>query len=338
MPASPSSPPPSSLPHIVILSTGGTIAGAADARSKGGYNAGAVSAQSLIAAVPGAQDIARIDFERVAAIGSQDITDEVWLILAERISELAARDDVDALLVTHGTDTMEETALFLHLTLATDKPVVMVGAMRPSTALSGDGPANLRAGLMVAANPESRNRGVMVVLNDTIHGARDVTKTGTTQVETFLSPNLGPLGYVTPNGAVFLRRPAPRLTFPVPKAAPLPRVFILYAHAGMDDTLLKAAISAGAHGLVLAGVGDGNAAHSAIVGLAEATKIGVIGVRASRCLKGPTLRNIEVSDDELGFVVSGLLNPAKARVLLQLLLAHGITDLGAVQTAFHHID
>lgn len=337
MPPSPS-PVSSSLPRVVILSTGGTIAGAADARSQGAYNAGAMRAETLVAAVPGAAELARIDFEPVAAIGSQDITDEVWITLARRITALAAQEDVDAILVTHGTDTMEETALFLHLTLATDKPVVMVGAMRPSTALSGDGPANLRAGLMVATNPESRGRGVVVVLNDTIHGARDVTKTSTTQVETFQSPNLGPLGYVTPNGAVFFRRPMLHLTFPVPERAPLPRVFILYAHAGMDDTLVKAAIGAGARGLVLAGVGDGNAASKAMAALAEASAKGVIGVRASRCPQGPVLRNIEVSDDKLGVVVSGLLNPAKARVLLQLLLANGESDLEAIQAAFHHID
>lgn len=333
MPSSSSSP----LPRIVILSTGGTIAGAADARSKGGYNAGAVSAESLIAAVPGAAEIARIDFEQVAAIGSQDITDEVWITLARRIRDLAARDDVDAILVTHGTDTMEETALFLHLTLATDKPVVMVGAMRPSTALSGDGPANLRAALMVAAHPDSRDRGVLVVLNDTIHGARDVTKTSTTQVETFQSPNLGPLGYVTPNGAVFLRRASPRLTFPLPEA-PLPRVSILHAHAGMDDMLAKAAIEAGARGLVLAGVGDGNAARTVIAALAEAAKAGVVGVRASRCPLGPVLRNIEVSDDALGLVAAGLHNPAKARVLLQVLLANGVTTPDTIQAAFDRTD
>ncbi|WP_127091183.1 asparaginase [Aquabacter cavernae] len=338
MPASSSSPLSSSLPRIVILSTGGTIAGAADARSKGGYNAAAVSAQSLIAAVPGAEEIARIDFEQVAAIGSQDITDAVWLTLARRITELAARDDVDALLVTHGTDTMEETALFLHLTLATDKPVVMVGAMRPSTALSGDGPANLRAALMVATHPESRGRGVMVVLNDTIHGARDVTKTSTTQVETFQSPNLGPLGYVTPNGAVFLRPGTPRITLPLPESAPLPRVSIVHAYAGMDDLLIKAAIDAGARGLVLAGVGDGNAARTVIAALAEAAKAGVVGVRASRCPLGPVLRNIEVSDDALGLVAAGLHNPAKARVLLQVLLANGVTTPTTVQSAFDRTD
>lgn len=324
-------------PHIVILATGGTIAGAADARSKGGYNAGAVSAESLIAAVPGVEEIAGLSFEQVAAIGSQDMTDEVWITLAHRIRDMAAREDVDAILVTHGTDTMEETALFLHLTLATEKPVVMVGAMRPSTALSGDGPANLRAGLMVAAHPDSRARGVLVVLNDTIHGARDVTKTSTTQVETFRSPNLGPLGYVTPNGVVFLRAPGARAPLALP-AAPLPRVSILYAHAGMDGLLTQAAIAAGAEGLVLAGVGDGNAARPVLEALAEAARSGIAVVRASRCPLGPVLRNIEVSDDALGFVAAGLHNPAKARVLLQVLLANGITAPDAIQAAFDRTD
>ncbi|MEW6255292.1 MAG: asparaginase [Pseudomonadota bacterium] len=336
MPPFPASPLP--LPRVVILSTGGTIAGAADARSKGGYNAGAVSAESLIAAVPGVEEMARLSFEQVAAIGSQDMTDEVWIALARRIRDVAAREDVDALLVTHGTDTMEETALFLHLTLATDKPVVMVGAMRPSTALSADGPANLRAAIMVAIHPDSRARGVMVVLNDTIHGARDVTKTSTTQVETFRSPNLGALGYVTPNGVVFLREAGPRLTLPLPEEAPLPRVFILHAHAGMEETLAKAAIAGGARGLVLAGVGDGNGARAVIGALAEAAKEGIVGVRASRCPVGPVLRNIEVSDDALGLVAAGLHNPAKARVLLQLLLANAVTAPALIQAAFDRTD
>lgn len=326
-------PSSSPLPRIVILATGGTIAGAADARSKGGYNAGAVPAETLMAAVPGATEIARIECETVAAIGSQDITDAVWHALAHRIAMLAAREDVDAILVTHGTDTMEETAYFLHLTLSTQKPVVMVGAMRPSTALSGDGPANLRAGLMVAAHPDSRGRGILVVLNDTIHGARDVTKTSTTQVETFQSPNLGPLGYVTANGVAFLRAPGARAALQLPPA-PLPRVSILYAHAGMDALLVEAAIAAGARGVVLAGVGDGNAARPVLEALAEAARSGVAVVRASRCPLGPVLRNIEVSDDAAGFVAAGLHSPAKARVLLQVLLANGITAPDAIQAAF----
>lgn len=324
---------PEARPHIVVLATGGTIAGAADPRSKAAYNAGAVSAEALLAAVPGADGIARLTTEQVAAIGSQDMSGTIWLALAGRIAALDADPTVDAILVTHGTDTMEETALFLDLTHGGETPVVMVGAMRPSTATSADGPANLMAALMVAASPESRGRGVVVVLNDVIHGARDVTKTSTTALETFQSPNVGPLGRVTPNGVRYFAPPPSRLPA-LPRPAALPPVTILHAYAGMDDLLVQAAVAAGVRGLVLAGVGDGNAPGPVIATLAQAAKAGIAGVRASRCPTGPVLRNIEVSDDALGLVASGHLNPAKARVLLQLLLANGVRDPASLQAAF----
>lgn len=324
---------PEALPHILVLATGGTIAGAADPRSRAAYNAGEVSAEALLAAVPGAAEIARLTTEQVAAIGSQDMSETVWLALARRIAAGVSDPAVDAILLTHGTDTMEETALFLHLTHGGETPVIMVGAMRPSTATSADGPANLMAALMVAASPQSRGRGVLVVLNDMIHGARDVTKTSTTAVETFQSPNFGALGRVTANGVRYFDPVRPRPA-PLPLPDALPPVMILHAHAGMDARLVKAAIAAGARGLVLAGVGDGNAPGPVIAALADAARDGIACVRASRCPTGPVLRNIEVSDDALGLVAAGHLNPAKARVLLQLLLAGGITDPAGLQTAF----
>lgn len=323
-------------PHIVVLATGGTIAGTADARSSGGYNSAEVPADDLLAAVPGAAEIARLSIEQVAAIGSQDMSDEVWFALARRIAALDADPAVDAILVIHGTDTMEETALFLHLVHGGETPVVMVGAMRPSSATSADGPANLFAALTVGASPQTRGRGVVVVLNDVIQGARDITKTSTTALETFQSPNFGPLGRVTPHGARYFDPPRLR---PAPLGVPeaLPPVAIIHAHAGMDDLLVKAAITGGAKGLVLAGVGDGNAASPVIAAMAEAARHGLACVRASRCPTGPVLRNIEVSDDALGLVAAGHLNPAKARVLLQLLLANGITDAARIQAAFDAI-
>lgn len=320
-------------PKVVLLATGGTIAGSADARSPAAYNAGAVSAEALLAAVPESGSIARLAAEQLAAIGSQDMSETVWLALARRIAALDADPEVDAILVTHGTDTLEETALFLDLTHGGETPVILVGAMRPSSATSADGPANLLAALMVAVSPETRGRGVVVVLNDVVHGARDVTKTSTTAVETFQSPNFGPLGRVTPNGVRYFNPPPPRRA-PLGLPDALPPVAILHAHAGMDDVLLRAAWTSGARGLVLAGVGDGNGARPVITALAEAAAAGLACVRASRCPAGPVLRNIEVSDDALGLVAAGHLNPAKARVLLQLLLANGITDAPSLQAAF----
>lgn len=323
------------MPHIAILATGGTIAGIADARSEGGYNAGQVSPEALLAAVPQAARLARISAQQVAAIGSQDMNDEVWFALARRIMLLLADEDVDGIVVTHGTDTLEETALFLHLVLPHTKPLVVVGAMRPSTAISADGPMNLFAAIQLASDARAAGRGTLVVLNDTIHGAADVTKTSTTAVQTFVSPNFGPLGHVTPNGVHFFRPPvssSPPL--PLPHAPPLPRVAIVYAHAGMDGLDIEAAVEGGARGLVLAGVGDGNASGSAIAALARAVQVGIPVVRSSRVGSGPVLRNIEVSDDAHGFVAAHFLNPAKARVLLQLLLANGVREPLALQAAF----
>lgn len=327
------------MPHIAILATGGTIAGTADARSPGAYTAGRASIEELLAAAPGLDAHARISAEQVSAVGSQDMNESIWLALAARIDTLLAREDVNGVVVTHGTDTLEETALFLDLVAASPKPVVLVGAMRPSTALSADGPLNLLEAVTVAAAPESRGRGVLAVLNDLIHGARDVTKTSTSGVQTFQSPNFGPLGQVTPGRVTFLRPPAPRLaTYPLPVEAPLPRVSIIYAHAGMDGTDVQGAVAAGARGLVLAGVGAGNASHTAFSALADAVKAGLVVVRASRTGIGPVLRNIEVNDDAHGFIASGFFNPAKARVLLQLLIANGITAPDTVQQAFNGSD
>lgn len=325
-----------SLPHIVILATGGTIAGTADARSQAGYNAGQVSPEQLLAAVPQAKGLARISAEQVAAIGSQDMNDTVWFALALKAKTLLADPDVDGIIITHGTDTLEETALFLDLVLPHTKPVVVVGAMRPSTSLSADGPMNLFEAIKLATDPESAKRGTLVVLNDTIHGATDVTKTSTTSVQTFVSPNFGPAGHVTPNGVHFFRPPVPAPPpLALPAAPPLPRVAIIYAHAGMDAADIEAAVAGGAKGLVLAGVGDGNASKAAIAALAGAVKAGIPVVRSSRVGSGPVLRNIEVSDDTYGFVAAHFLNPAKARVLLQLLLANDVKDPAAVQAAFN---
>lgn len=328
------------LPHIVVLATGGTIAGAADARSQAGYNAGKVSPEQLLAAVPGLDKVARISTEQIASIGSQDMNEEVWFKLAKQIGDLLAQDDVDGVVVTHGTDTMEETALFLDLVEPRGKPVVLTGSMRPSTATSADGPLNLLEAIMVAASPDARGRGTLVVLNDTIHGAVDVTKTSTTSVQTFRSPNVGALGHVSQNGVSFFRsaqEDEDDTIYKLPANPPLPAVAIIYAHAGMNPDVVKDAIEDGAKGLVLAGVGDGNASKATIEALAEAVKAGVVVVRSTRTGSGPVLRNIEIDDDSYGFATAHYLNPAKARVLLQVLLANNIADAAQVQKAYNSL-
>lgn len=184
--------------------------------------------ETLIAAVPEMKNVADVQGEQVVKIGSQDMNDEVWLKLAKRVNELLAKDDVDGIVITHGTDTMEETAYFLNLTVKSDKPVVLVGAMRPSTAMSADGPMNLYNAVVTASDPASKGRGVMVAMNDTVLDARDVTKTNTTGVQTFASPNFGPLGYIHNGKIDYQRSPARQHTsktpFDVSKLDKLPQV------------------------------------------------------------------------------------------------------------------
>jgi L-asparaginase len=175
-------------PRVVIVATGGTIAGAAESTTAAGYKSGAVAVDVLIAAVPQMKSFADVSGVQVASVGSQDMNDEIWLKLAAEVNRLASQADVDGIAITHGTDTMEETAYFLNLVVKTDKPVVLTGSMRPSTSLSADGPLNIYNAVGVASDPRARGRGVLVVANDDIHGARAITKRHTTDVQTFVSP------------------------------------------------------------------------------------------------------------------------------------------------------
>lgn len=322
--------------RVLVLGTGGTIAGQASSRAMDAYNAGKVSAADLIVAVPGIDKLAQISADQVASIGSQDMNDEVWFDLVTRIRRVIDKKEADAVVITHGTDTMEETAFFLNTVLDTDLPIVLVGSMRPSTAIGADGPANLYEAVKVAAAPEARGRGVLVVLNDTIHGARWVQKTSTTSVQTFVSQNAAPLGYVSPAAVRFLNPASSgkRPTLQLPEAPPLPRVEIVYSHSNMDAATIEDAIKRGAKGIVLAGVGDGNSSKAAIDALAIAVKQGIAVVRSTHVGSGFVNRNVEVNDDQLGFAVSLDLNPQKARILLQLLIANHIIQSQEVQRAF----
>jgi L-asparaginase len=312
------------LPKVVVLATGGTIAGAAASDVQAGYTSGQVGVEQLLAAVPQAKKLALLRGEQVANIGSQDMNDEVWLKLAGRINALAAQADVDGIVITHGTDTIEETSYFLNLVVKSRKPVVLTAAMRPSTALSADGPLNFYNAVAVAANKEAAGRGVLVVVNDWIHGASSLTKTSTTAVQTFLSPVRGLIGTVAYGQCDFYRGPVGKHTteseFSLEGVTALPRVDIVMAHENMDGKLIDAAVAAGAKGLVIAGVGNGNMTKAALDALAVHAKKGVICVRSSRVATGLVGRNVEVDDDKLALVASNDLNPQKARVLLRLAL------------------
>jgi L-asparaginase len=310
-------------PKIMILATGGTIAGAQSSAGDPGYKAGSFSVDDLIKAVPKLKDLADISGEQVANIGSQTMNHAVWLKLAHRINEVL-KGDVDGVVVTHGTDTMEETAYFLSLVVRSDKPVVLVGSMRPATAIGADGPANLYNAVALAGNPDSKGRGPLVVLNDEIHYAREVQKTNSTQMDTFKSPNRGRAGVMNTGHAFFFyRNPATHTTrseFSVEGVGlmDLPRVEIVFSYANFGRDLIDFLVSKDVKGIVLAGVGDGNSTDEAIAALAEAAKKGIAVVRATRTGSGLVVRNVEVDDDKLGFIASMELSPQKARVLLML--------------------
>jgi len=312
------------LPTIVVLATGGTIAGAASSDVQAGYTSGQVGVEQLLAAVPQAKKIANLRGEQIANIGSQDMNDSVWIKLATRINALLAQPDVAGVVITHGTDTIEETAYFLNLVVKSRKPVVLTGSMRPSTALSADGPLNFFNAVGVAASPDAAGRGVLVVVNDWIHGAGSLTKTSTTAVQTFLSPISGLIGTVSYGQPEFYRGPVGRNTttseFSVDNTTVLPRVDIIMASENMDGAMINAAVAAGAKGIVIAGVGNGNMTAAAVTALAAQAKKGIVCVRSSRVTTGNVGRNVEIDDDRNGFVASLGLNPQKARVLLRLAL------------------
>lgn len=325
------------MSRVHLLATGGTIAGKAGSEVDPGYRSGEVAVEGLIDAVPGLRELAQLRGEQVAQVGSQDMNDALWLLLAARIDALFGANEADGIVITHGTDTVEETGYFLHLVVKSPRPVVLTGAMRPATALSADGPLNLYNAVAVAADPEARGRGAIVVLNDDLHCARDVTKASTTDVHTFISPGPGLLGSASYGRIRYFRQPphphSAASEFSVAGLERLPRVDILYAHANMPADLVRASVSLGARGLVVAGMGNGNVSTEAASALAEAVRAGVVVVRSSRGLSGDVGRNLELDDDALGLVAADQLNPQKSRVLLQLCLARGM-GRGAVQEAF----
>jgi len=324
-------------PKVVIIATGGTIAGSAASGTSAGYQSGAVAVDALIAAVPQLKDIADVSGEQVASIGSQDMNDEVWLKLAKRVNEILAKPDVAGVAITHGTDTMEETSYFLNLVVKSDKPVVLTGSMRPSTAMSADGPLNIYNAVAIAADPTAKGRGVMVTVDDDIHSGHDIVKTHTTDVGTMASGEAGLVGATLFGKQTWYRVPScvhtMKSEFRIEGVTELPRVDIVYAHANMSPDMITSAAEHGAKGIVMAGVGDGNMTAPAVEAIKAVIAKGVVVVRSSRTNGGIIRRNIELNDDELGTVASMELNPAKARVLLQLALMK-TKDAKAIQGYF----
>lgn len=324
-------------PNIHILATGGTIAGTGSSATGTSYTAGQVAIGALLDAVPEIKDIANVTGEQIVRIGSQDMNDEVWLTLAKKINELLKRPDIDGIVITHGTDTMEETAYFLNLTVKSDKPVILVGAMRPSTALSADGPLNLYNAVVTAAK-ESKDKGVLVAMNGLILGAESVVKMNTVDVQTFQAPNSGALGYVL-NGKVFynqitLKKHTTQSVFDVTRLTSLPKVGIVYSYSNIEADIMTPFLNNGYKGIIHAGVGNGNIHKNIFPSLIDARRKGIVVVRSSRVPTGPTTLDAEVDDAKYQFVASQELNPQKSRVLLMLALTK-TTDWKQIQEYFN---
>ncbi|ENT3030357.1 type II asparaginase [Campylobacter jejuni] len=309
--------------RIAILGTGGTIAGFIDNTiATTGYTAGAIDIDVLIKAVPQIRDLADISWEQIANIDSSNMCDEIWLRLAKKIAKLFA-EGIDGVVITHGTDTMEETAYFLNLTIKSDKPVVLVGAMRPSTAISADGPKNLYNAVALVANKEAKNKGVMVAINDKILSARGVVKTHSLNVDAFSSPDFGDLGYIV-DGKVFFynnvtKAHTKNAPFDVSKLTSLPKVDILYSYSNDGSGVAaKALFEHGTKGIVVAGSGAGSIHKNQKDVLKELLKKGLKVVVSSRVVAGCVA--VSDSDEKLGFISAEDLNPQKARVLLILAL------------------
>ena len=326
------------LPKVYILATGGTIAGSGSSATKSNYSAGQVAIGTLLDAVPAIKDVANVEGEQVVNIGSQDMSDEVWLVLAKRVNELLARADVSGIVITHGTDTMEETAFFLSLVVGSGKPVVLVGAMRPSTAISADGPANLYNAVVTAASPASRDRGVLVCMNSKVYGAADVTKTNTTSVETFQSPNSGAIGYIHNGEVRYYHTSCAGVNTPyfdIDGLKSLPKVGIAYGYSNVEGDVVDMMIDKHYKGIVYAGVGNGNIHKNVFPELEKARKEGIIVVRSSRVPTGATTLDAEVDDNKYEFVASWGLNPQKARILLMLALTK-TDDWKTIQKYFNN--
>ncbi|EOH2059048.1 type II asparaginase [Campylobacter jejuni] len=309
--------------RIAILGTGGTIAGFIDSTiATTGYAAGAIDIDVLIKAVPQIRDLADISWEQIANIDSSNMCDEIWLRLAKKIAKLFA-EGIDGVVITHGTDTMEETAYFLNLTIKSDKPVVLVGAMRPSTAISADGLKNLYNAVALVVNKEAKNKGVMVAINDKILSARGVVKTHSLNVDAFSSPDFGDLGYIV-DGKVFFynnvtKAHTKNAPFDVSKLTSLPKVDILYSYSNDGSGVAaKALFEHGTKGIVVAGSGAGSIHKNQKDVLKELLKKGLKIVVSSRVVAGCVA--VSDSDEKLGFISAEDLNPQKARVLLMLAL------------------
>lgn len=323
------------LPRIRIFSTGGTIATRWDERT-GGYTA-VLDGRDIVDAIPEAGKIARIEVEDLLKVPSADITPEHWVSIARRVNGTLAEPDVVGVIITQGTDTLEETAYFLDLTVTSEKPLVLVGAMKAAAERDADGPRNLLNGIRIALSSEARGKGVLVALSGQIHAARNVTKTNTVAAEAFRSPEFGQIGVADMDGRVrFYNEPLRRQAIPLPESVALPRVEIVLCYAGADGNVIDGLLRQGnIDGLVIAGVGGGHMSSAMERAVTEAMGRGVTVVMSSRTGGGRIVPyyGANVRQIEMGIVQDDNLGPVKARILLMLALAR-TRDAAEVQRYF----
>lgn len=319
-------------PGVMIYATGGTIAGAdASKTNTTTYKSSTFGVQSLIDAVPELANVATVSAEQFANVGSNSITTTLLLKLAQTINKQLSQPGTHGVVVTHGTDTLEETAFFLDLTTSgSGKPVVVVGSMRPATAISPDGPFNLLQAVSLAASKSAENRGTMVAMNDRIGSGFYVTKTNTTTVDTFKSIEAGYLGTFIGAEPFFYysaATPVGKLAFDVTNLQALPKVSIVYMHLDQDTDQLEAAIQNGAKGVVIVGTGNGSMPPKVRDRVLELTNQGYPVIRASRTGSGLATKKVEG-------IGAGPHNAQKARLLLMLALANG-ADIGQIRKYFN---
>lgn len=325
------------LPRIKILATGGTIAGKGASADRSAYTSGELPISDLIAAVPGIEKVAQITGEQVANVGSQDMTVAIWMKLNKRINEIYKNNEADGIVITHGTDTQEETAYFLSLTVRYDKPVIITGSMRPATAISADGPKNLYDAIVVAASKEAAHSGVLLAFSENIFSPRVVSKTSTTHLNAFTAPNSGPIGQVYDGRVVMyetqLRKTNKSTPFDITGLSSLPEVSVVELFADAPATAINATVASGVKGIITGGLGNGNLNKANTEAVVEAVKKGIIVVRSSRVGSGRVTLLDETDDAKLGTIVADDLSPQKARILLMLGLTK-TTDKTQLQQYF----
>ncbi|MGE5866678.1 MAG: asparaginase [Rhizobacter sp.] len=321
---------PTKKPVVVVVATGGTIAGAgASSANSATYQAAKVPVDKLIAGLPELADVAEVRGQQAFQIASESFTNEKLVELGKSISTLLKDPAVDGVVVTHGTDTLEETSFFLNLVVRTEKPIVLVGSMRPGTALSADGALNLYNAVVLAGTPSARGKGVLVMMNDDILSGRDVAKRVNIKTSAFGS-QWGPLGMMVERKAYWFRAPVKRQgmtsEFDIDRITALPEVAIVYGSGSMNTSLVPAAVASGAKAIVHAGTGNGSVPNYGVDALRQARTAGLQIVRSSRVADGFVLRNSEQPDDKYDWVVAHDLNPQKAKILTALALTKGVTS------------